>query len=196
MALFIAPPATCRDRILSNTKSFTLALKHQPFARDQSNVQKTPVSFKSLPRNTLDQRVLLEQSIPNGREIIPLAHRVRAQARKVVRSLLRHRENKRLDFWRTFDLDQCHSTRCTQSFTKWVQGPRGFRATKNEDGDDYFRQQAAMYWQLAEKTKDTFIKQELLDVAAVCEEVANNIEEVCRPSRRKSGSYLDQSWSR
>jgi len=53
-----------------------------------------------------------------------------------------------------------------------------------------------MYRQLAEKTKDTFIKQELLDVAAVCEEVANNIEEVCRPSRRKSGSYLDQSWSR
>jgi hypothetical protein len=50
------------------------------------------------------------------------------------------------------------------------------------DWDDYFRQQAAMYWQLAQKTKDIFIKQELLDLAAVCEEVANNIED-----RRPSG---------
>ena len=45
------------------------------------------------------------------------------------------------------------------------------------DWDDYFRQQATMYWQLAQKTEDTFIKQELLDLAAVCEEVANKIED-------------------
>ena len=50
------------------------------------------------------------------------------------------------------------------------------------DWDDYFRQQAAMYRQLAEKTDDVFIKQELLDLAAVCEEVANNIDD-----RRTSG---------
>lgn len=50
------------------------------------------------------------------------------------------------------------------------------------DWDDYFRQQGAMYRQLAEKTEDAFIKQELLDLAAVCEEVANNIED-----RRISG---------
>ena len=47
------------------------------------------------------------------------------------------------------------------------------------DWDDYLRQQAAMYRQ---KTEDVFIKQELLDLAAVCEEVANNIED-----RRTSG---------
>jgi hypothetical protein len=34
-----------------------------------------------------------------------------------------------------------------------------------------------MYRQLAEKTEDVFIKQEPLDLAAVCEEVANNIED-------------------
>ena len=34
-----------------------------------------------------------------------------------------------------------------------------------------------MYRQLAEKTDDAFIKQELLELAAVCEEVANNIED-------------------
>jgi hypothetical protein len=45
------------------------------------------------------------------------------------------------------------------------------------DWDDYLRQQAAMYRQLAEKTEDVFIKQELLDLAAICEEVANNIED-------------------
>ena len=50
------------------------------------------------------------------------------------------------------------------------------------DWDDYFRQQAAMYRQLAEKTEDVFIKQDILDLASVCEEVANNIED-----RRTSG---------
>jgi hypothetical protein len=55
-------------------------------------------------------------------------------------------------------------------------------AQPSMDWDDYFRQQAAMYRQLAEKTEDAFIKQELLDLAAVCEEVANNIED-----RRTSG---------
>jgi hypothetical protein len=54
----------------------------------------------------------------------------------------------------------------------WLCGAR-----RSMDWDDYFRQQAAMYRQLAEKTEDVFIKQELLDLAAVCEEVANNIED-------------------
>jgi hypothetical protein len=45
------------------------------------------------------------------------------------------------------------------------------------DWDEYFRQQASTYRQLAEKTEDAFIKQELFDLAAVCEEVANNIED-------------------
>jgi hypothetical protein len=45
------------------------------------------------------------------------------------------------------------------------------------DWDEYFRQQAAMYRTLAENTEDAFIKQELLDLAAVCEEVANDLED-------------------
>jgi len=45
------------------------------------------------------------------------------------------------------------------------------------DWDDYLRQQAVMYQQLARKTEDAVNKQELLDLAAVCEEVANNIED-------------------
>ena len=34
-----------------------------------------------------------------------------------------------------------------------------------------------MYRELAQKTEYSFIKQELLELAAVCEEVANNIED-------------------
>ena len=45
------------------------------------------------------------------------------------------------------------------------------------DWDDYLRQRAAMYRQLAEETEDAFMKQELIELAAVCEEVANNIED-------------------
>jgi hypothetical protein len=63
--------------------------------------------------------------------------------------------------------------------TLWPQLDRGGQIM---DWDDYFRQQAVMYRQLAEKTEDTFGKQELLELAAVCEEVANNIED-----RRISG---------
>jgi hypothetical protein len=51
------------------------------------------------------------------------------------------------------------------------------------DWDDYFRQQATMYRELAQKTEYSFIKQELLELAAVCEEVANNIED------RQTGGY-------
>src|SRR5262249_28457167 len=43
--------------------------------------------------------------------------------------------------------------------------------------DDYLRHEAATYRQLAEKPENVFGKQELLDLAAVCEEVANSIED-------------------
>jgi hypothetical protein len=43
------------------------------------------------------------------------------------------------------------------------------------DWGDYLRDEAAKYQQLAEMAVDPLVKQELLDLAAVCEEVANNI---------------------
>jgi hypothetical protein len=45
------------------------------------------------------------------------------------------------------------------------------------DWPDYLRDQAAKYRQLAEQTDDPVIKNEMLELAAVCEEVANNIED-------------------
>jgi hypothetical protein len=43
--------------------------------------------------------------------------------------------------------------------------------------DDYLRGEAAKYRKLAEQAPDEQIKKELYELAAVCEEVANNIED-------------------
>jgi hypothetical protein len=40
------------------------------------------------------------------------------------------------------------------------------------DWADYLRDQAAKYRQLAETAEDLSVKQELLDLAAICEEVS------------------------
>src|SRR2546422_8599928 len=53
------------------------------------------------------------------------------------------------------------------------------------DWVDYLRDQAAKYRQLAETAEDPPIKQELLDLAAICEEVANNIEDYARRVPRR-----------
>jgi len=45
------------------------------------------------------------------------------------------------------------------------------------DWDDYLRDQAANYRQLADAADDPLIKQEHFELAAVCEEVANYIED-------------------
>ena len=45
------------------------------------------------------------------------------------------------------------------------------------DWSDYLRDQAAKYRQLAEQIDDPVIKNELLELASACEEVASNIED-------------------
>ena len=45
------------------------------------------------------------------------------------------------------------------------------------DWADYLRDQAAKYRQLAEKAEGAVVKQELLELADVGEEVANNVED-------------------
>jgi hypothetical protein len=45
------------------------------------------------------------------------------------------------------------------------------------DWPDYLRDQAVMYRKLAEQTDDPVIKNGMLELASVCEEVANNIED-------------------
>lgn len=45
------------------------------------------------------------------------------------------------------------------------------------DYDDYLREEAAKYRRLAADAADDFIRQELLELAAICEEVANSIED-------------------
>jgi hypothetical protein len=45
------------------------------------------------------------------------------------------------------------------------------------DWDDYLRDEARKYRKLAEETDDPLIKQELLELADICDKVANNIED-------------------
>ena len=45
------------------------------------------------------------------------------------------------------------------------------------DWADYLRDQAAMYRKLAEQTDDPVVKNEMLELASVCVEVTNNIED-------------------
>jgi hypothetical protein len=45
------------------------------------------------------------------------------------------------------------------------------------DWADYLRDQAAMYRKLAEQADDAVVKNEMLELAFVCVEVANNIED-------------------
>lgn len=47
---------------------------------------------------------------------------------------------------------------------------------------DYLRDQAAKYLELANKEDDSFAKNELLQLASICEEVANDMDD-----RRVSG---------
>jgi hypothetical protein len=42
---------------------------------------------------------------------------------------------------------------------------------------DYLRDQAVMYRKLAEQADDPVIKNEMLELASVCEEVASNIDD-------------------
>jgi hypothetical protein len=42
---------------------------------------------------------------------------------------------------------------------------------------DYLRDQAVMYRQLAERSDDPVVKNEMVELASVCEEVANNIDD-------------------
>ena len=43
---------------------------------------------------------------------------------------------------------------------------------------DYYREEAAKYRELAEMAKDAAMKQELLELAAACEAIADNIDDL------------------
>jgi hypothetical protein len=51
------------------------------------------------------------------------------------------------------------------------------RRARSMDWPDYLRDQAAMYRQLAEQADDAVVKNEMFELASVCEDVANNIED-------------------
>ena len=67
---------------------------------------------------------------------------------------------------------------------QWLQQPICFMGARRQatrrgrmNYDDYLREEAAKYRKLAEEAADPLIKQELHELAATCEEVANHIED-------------------
>jgi hypothetical protein len=64
-----------------------------------------------------------------------------------------------------------------QPVVEWPPAPSGVETGCHMDWADYLRDEAAKYRQLAKAAEDRSIKQELLDLAAVCEEAADNIED-------------------
>jgi hypothetical protein len=52
-----------------------------------------------------------------------------------------------------------------------LKGPCGM------DWADYLRDQATMYRQQAEQTDELTVQNEMLELASVCDEVANNMED-------------------
>jgi hypothetical protein len=60
---------------------------------------------------------------------------------------------------------------------------------------DYLRDQAVMYRKLAEQADDPVVKNEMLELASVCEEVANNIEDHLRGQRRPARRSCEDHFS-
>jgi hypothetical protein len=59
------------------------------------------------------------------------------------------------------------------------------------DWPDYLRDQAAKYRQLAEQTDDPAIKYEMLELASVCEEVANSMRTISQAGNWSPSSPVE-----
>ncbi len=59
----------------------------------------------------------------------------------------------------------------------WIVAGRGTSRVRHMDLDDYLRDEAVKYRKLAAETVNELIKRELLELAEVCEDVANKIED-------------------
>jgi hypothetical protein len=60
---------------------------------------------------------------------------------------------------------------CTPLSRHWIRG------TRVMDHDDFLREEAVRYRRLAEQSTDEFVKKELLELAVICEELADTIED-------------------
>ena len=59
----------------------------------------------------------------------------------------------------------------------WTAAGRGTSRVRRMDLDDYLRDEAVKYRKLAAETVNELVKRELLELANVCEEVADKIED-------------------
>ena len=65
----------------------------------------------------------------------------------------------------------------TNVTTMWTAAGRGTSRVRRMDLDDYLRDEAVKYRKLADETVNELVKRELLELAGVCEEVADKLED-------------------
>jgi hypothetical protein len=63
---------------LPYAESLGVTIKHEPLTRDQSNLQKTPITLQFLPRNPVNEGMTFQEVLPKGRKILAPPHYVSA----------------------------------------------------------------------------------------------------------------------
>jgi hypothetical protein len=112
----------CRFRcasILAYSEPLGVSIKDERFTRDQSNFQEIQITFADLSGKPVNEGMTFQTSLPDGREILPLSHHVRAVTRKVARSFIAHINS--LDRGSATDLIQINldpsgSSKCSDEF--------------------------------------------------------------------------------
>jgi hypothetical protein len=97
-----------------------ISIKDEPFTSDQSNFQEIQITFADWSGNPINKRMTFQTSLPDGREILPFSHHVRAVARKIDCSFAAHANS--LDHASATDLieiklfDPTGSSKCSDEF--------------------------------------------------------------------------------
>jgi hypothetical protein len=91
---------------LFHAEFFAFAIKHEPLAGDEPNLQHRPRAFVLGLRDAVNEGIAFEYCRPHGREIISLAYQLCTQLRQVVCSLFCHQTMPVQPFTLSIDLNQ------------------------------------------------------------------------------------------
>ena len=98
--------AAWRTLGLFHAEFFAFAIKHEPLAGDEPNLQHRPRAFVLGLRDAVNEGIAFEYCRPYGREIISLAYQLGTQLRQVVCSLFCHQTMPVQPFTLSIDLNQ------------------------------------------------------------------------------------------
>jgi hypothetical protein len=78
------------QRPLTYGEPLGISFKEERFTCDQSNLQEISIAFVDLSGNPVNQRMTFQASFPDGREILPPSHHMRALTCEIDRSFVAH----------------------------------------------------------------------------------------------------------